>query len=55
MCNILYITTTELVMTTLFTLPDLAQASKTFLVPSTAGVMTSSSVLGGALGNGEAT
>ena len=52
---ILYIATRELVSTTLFTLPDLAHASKTLLVPSTAGVITSSSVLGAALGNGEAT
>jgi hypothetical protein len=52
---ILYIATAELVTITLFTVPDLAHASKTLLVPSTAGVRTSSSFSGGALGNGEAT
>ena len=47
--------TRELVITTLFTLPDLEHASKTFLAPSTAGTMISSSVFGAELGNGEAT
>lgn len=51
-----YIATSELVNTTLLTAPLVAaQASKTFLVPSTAGLITSISSVGLDAGNGDAT